>query len=85
MGEVVSLVPRQPYFPHPLAMCCHYPVLKCHSASIAVTGTLRVKMLDMCEILKWLICQMSEQGQNAMGPAFEFFYVPYVLAYNPSL
>ena len=31
-----------PYFPHPLALFCHYPVSKCRSASIAVTGTLRV-------------------------------------------
>ena len=37
------LVPRRPYFPHPLALCCHYPVSKCPSASIVVTGTLRVK------------------------------------------
>ena len=29
--------------PHPLALCCHYPVSKCRSASIAVTGTVRVK------------------------------------------
>ena len=31
-----------PYFPHPLALCCHYPVSKCCSASIVVTGTVRV-------------------------------------------
>ena len=37
------LVPRRPYFPHPLALCCHYPVSKCHSASTTVTGTVRVK------------------------------------------
>ena len=30
-------------FPHPLALCCHYPVSKCRSASIVVTGTVRVK------------------------------------------
>ena len=28
---------------HPLTLCCHYPVSKCCSASIAVTGTVRVK------------------------------------------
>ena len=39
----VSL-PRRAYFPHPLALCCHYPVSKCRSASIAVTGTLRVNL-----------------------------------------
>ena len=32
--------------PHPLALCCHYPVSKRRSASIAVTGTLRVKPLS---------------------------------------
>ena len=31
-----------PTSPHPLARCCHYPVSKCRSASIAVTGTVRV-------------------------------------------
>ena len=41
IGEVV---PCRPYFPHPLALCCHYPVSKCHSASIVVTGTVRVKI-----------------------------------------
>ena len=43
MGEVVRLVPLRPNFPHPLALYCHYPVSKCRSASIVVTGTLRVK------------------------------------------
>ena len=28
---------------HPLALCCRYPVSKCRSASIVVTGTVRVK------------------------------------------
>ena len=36
-------MPRRPYFPHPLALCCHYPALKCRSASIVVTSTVRVK------------------------------------------
>ena len=36
-------VPRRPYFPHPLVLCCHYPVSRCCSASIVVTGTVRVK------------------------------------------
>ena len=31
-----------PYLPHPLALCCHYPVSKCPSASIVATSTLRV-------------------------------------------
>ena len=29
---------------HPLALCCHYPVSKCRSALMAVTGTLRVNL-----------------------------------------
>ena len=29
--------------PHPLALCCHYPVSKCRSASIVATSTVRVK------------------------------------------
>ena len=41
MGEVV--LARRPYFPHPLTLCCHYPVSKCCSASIVVTSTVRVK------------------------------------------
>ena len=30
--------------PHPLPLCCNYPVYKCPSASIAVTSTLRVNV-----------------------------------------
>ena len=30
--------------PHPLALCCHYPVSKCCSASIVATGTVRVNL-----------------------------------------
>ena len=40
MGEVVPA--RTSPTLHPLTLCCHYPVSKCHSASVAVTGTLRV-------------------------------------------
>ena len=43
MGEVVPARTSPTLLPHPLALCCHYPVSKCRSASIAVTGTLRVK------------------------------------------
>ena len=45
MGEVVparTSDPRRPYFPHPLALCCNYPVSKCPSASIVVTSTVTV-------------------------------------------
>ena len=30
--------------PHSLALCCHYPVSKCPSASIVVTSTVRVNI-----------------------------------------
>ena len=43
MGEVVPARTSPTLLPHPLALCCHYPVWKCRSASIAVTGTVRVK------------------------------------------
>ena len=42
MGEVVPARTSPTLLPHPLALCCHYPVSKCRSASIAVIGTLRV-------------------------------------------
>ena len=45
MWEVVPARFRRPYFPHPLALCCHYPVSKCRSASTAMTGTVRVKKI----------------------------------------
>ena len=45
MGEVVPARTSPTLLPHPLALCCHYPVSKCRSASIAVTGTVRVKLL----------------------------------------
>ena len=45
MGEVVPARTSQTLLPHPLALCCHYPVSKCPSSSIAVTGTVRVNNL----------------------------------------
>ena len=44
MGEVVP-APRPAHTsptlqPHPLPLCCNYPVLKCLSASVVVTSTL---------------------------------------------
>ena len=44
MGEVVPARTSPTLLPHPLALCCHFPVSKCCSASIAVTGTVRVKL-----------------------------------------
>ena len=53
MGEVVPARTSPTLLPHPLALCCHYPVSKCRSAWIAVTGTLRVKNW----VLRWnMLC-----------------------------
>ena len=43
MGEVVPARTSLTLLPHPLALCCHYPVSKCRSASIVATGTVSVK------------------------------------------
>ena len=42
MGKVVPARPSPTLPPHPLALCCNYPVSKRPSASIVVTSTLRV-------------------------------------------
>ena len=42
MGEVVPARTSPALLPHPLALYSHYPVSKCRSASIVVTGTVRV-------------------------------------------
>ena len=46
MGEVVPARTSPTLLPHPLALCCHYPVSKCYSASIVVTGTVRVRQKE---------------------------------------
>ena len=43
MGEVVPARTSPTLLPHSRALCCHYPVSKCRSASIVVTSTVRVK------------------------------------------
>ena len=43
MVEVVPARTSPTLLPHPLALCCDYPVSKCLSASIVVTSTVRVK------------------------------------------
>ena len=43
MGEVAPARTSPTLLPHPLALCCYYPVSKCRSASIVLTGTVRVK------------------------------------------
>ena len=42
MGEVVTARTSPTLLPHSLALCCHYPASKCPSASVVVTGTVRV-------------------------------------------
>ena len=44
--------------PHPLALCCHYPVSKYRSVSIVVTSTLRVKIGSVTSgvLLLFLFC-----------------------------
>ena len=49
MGEVVPARTSPTLLPHPLALCCHYPVSKCRSASIVVTGTVRVNIAAYTE------------------------------------
>ena len=44
MGEVVPARTSPTLLPHPLALCCHYPVSKCPSASIVATSTVRVNL-----------------------------------------
>ena len=68
------LVPRRPYFPHSLALCCHYPVSKCRSASIVVTSTLRVKdLLDNCMQVDWLTC-VTPRIKQCNGAQFWLFF-----------
>ena len=51
MVEVVPARTSPTLLPHPLALCCDYPVSKCLSASIVVTSTVRVnKMYDVTGI-----------------------------------
>ena len=54
-GKKCRLVPRRPYFPHPLTLCCNYPFSKCPSASIVMTSTLRVKFKSVCHIFLFFI------------------------------
>ena len=44
MGEVVPARTSPTLLPPSLALCCHYPVSKCCSASIVVTSTVRVNL-----------------------------------------
>ena len=55
-----------PTSPHPLALCCDYPVSKCPSASIVATSTVRVKYTSY---------EKSEQSPTHKGKQKE--YNPY--------
>ena len=46
MGEVVPARTSPTLPPHPLALCCNYPVSKCRSASIVATSTVRVNLAE---------------------------------------
>ena len=45
MGEVPART-SPTLLPHPLTLCCHYPVSKYCSASIVVTSTVRLNFYD---------------------------------------
>ena len=63
-----QLLPRRPYFPHPLALCCHCPVSKCRCGSIAVTGTVRVKshLFSWMYCMEFLVATASAVGATTM-------------------
>ena len=51
MGEVVPARTSPTLLPHPLALCCNYPLLKCLSASIIIASTLRVNQVNSSFII----------------------------------
>ena len=66
MGEVVPA--HRPYFPHPLALCCQYPVSKCLSASIVVTSTVRVNhVMQALHCLHDRHCQVFYHVANKLA------------------
>ena len=52
MVEVVPARTSPTLLPHPLALCCNYPVSKCPSASIVMTSTVRVNIKELK--INWL-------------------------------
>ena len=54
-GEAVPARTSPTLLPHPLALCCHYPVSKCRSASIAMTSTVRVNVTEINEVQYFFI------------------------------
>ena len=59
MREIVPARTFPTLLPHPLALYCHYPVSKCRSASIVVTGTVRVKSFYQS---RSVFCSCSEHS-----------------------
>ena len=55
----------RPSFPHPLALCCHYPVSKYCSASIVVTSTVRVKAIQQQQQAAAEAALQQQQQQQA--------------------
>ena len=60
MGEVVPARTSPTLLPHPLALCCHYPVSNCRSASIVVTSTVRVKLIIFCNVYYYGIYNINK-------------------------
>ena len=56
MGEVVPARTSPTLLPHPLTLCCHYPVSKYRSASIVVTSTVRVNDVIGYSLLHVNVC-----------------------------
>ena len=68
MGEVVpARTSADPTFPHPLALCCHYPVLKYCSASVVITSTVRVNT----------VIEFDLHSQNQKATLYESVYLGY--------
>ena len=63
MGEVEPARTSSTLLPPSLALCCHYPVSKCCSASIVVTSTVRVNTIFLLSVSVYhsLLCLMPEK------------------------
>ena len=72
MGEVVPARTSPTLPPHPLALCCNYPVSKCPSASIVGTSTLRVNISIYMDLTGWNMVAISIITQGHDGQGFPF-------------
>ena len=80
MGEVVPARTSPTLLPHPLALCCHYPVSKCCSASIVVTSTVRVKKwFGLISNLPYALNRMLKNTIHLSTTAQNMGYIRYVL------